>query len=55
MAFSAETRIHVVMSITPRTYSPGVSGELSSLNALSALLSGTGMSFRQFDAETIRR
>ena len=33
--------------------SPGVSGDLSSLSALTALLRGTGMSFRQTDAQTL--
>ena len=53
-AFSAQTRIHVVASGVPAgALSPGVSGDVSTINALSALLRGTGMSFRQVDAETI--
>ena len=52
--FSAQSRMHVVTSGVPAgVVSPGVAGELSTLSALTALLHGTGMSFRQVDAETI--
>jgi iron complex outermembrane receptor protein len=53
-AFSGQTRIHVVTSGVPSgALSPGASGNVSTVDALSALLRGTGMSFRQVDGGTI--
>ena len=51
---SAQSHIHVVTAGVPTgVLSPGVNGDVSTLKALSALLHGTGMSFRQLDADTL--
>ena len=53
-AFSAATHIHVVTSaLAPQVLSPGVHGQLSSQNALTALLHGTGMSYRQVNSDSV--
>ena len=52
--FSAQSHIQVVTSgVPPDVLSPGTAGNVSSAKALNALLRGTGMSFRQADAQTI--
>src|SRR5690242_17767564 len=46
--FSAQSHIHVVASGVPAgMLSPGIHGDFSTLAALTTLLRGTGMSFRQ--------
>ncbi len=52
--FSAQSRMRVVApGVLSGVLSRGVAGELSAVNALTALLHGTGMSFRQLDADTL--
>ncbi len=53
-AFSAQTHLRVVTSGVARdVLSPGVTGELSLQSALTALLRGTGLSYRQTEARTV--
>ena len=53
-AFSAQSGIRLVTPGMPTgVLSSGVNGNLSALDAIGTLLRGTGMSFRQIDAETL--
>src|SRR5579872_7306395 len=50
--FSAQSGIHVLATGIPTgVLSSAVSGQLSTLKGLTALLRGTGMSYRQVDAQ----
>jgi outer membrane receptor protein involved in Fe transport len=55
LAFSDQAKVQVLMwaNAQPDARSPGVSGDLTALAALRALLAKTGLAFQQIDTETV--